>query len=225
MTAAIFYNPSSTTYEFKVIPEQVLCFPANLLSPYEADFAANKGILTRPTQVNAVFQHIMRSDKLTFVERSKAELDPSWKQLIPYCLLRDDKNRVFAYQRTKKGGESRLHDRFSFGVGGHLNPVDGESPSRSTYWNGLFRELLEEVGLSREGLVCPATALIYDPSNEVGKVHFGVVHNVQVGNRMLKCLDSALANGRFIDTDGVGIHVLESWSQLVLRAVFGLDTQ
>ena len=42
-------------------------------------------------------------------------------------------------RRTKAGGDARLHDLWSIGVGGHLNPEDGGLAG------GLVREWHEEV--------------------------------------------------------------------------------
>ena len=60
-----------------------------------------------------------------FRPRAEAETDPSWKQLIPYLVLRDGE-RIFLMRRTKAGGDERLHDRYTIGVGGHVNPEDGD---------------------------------------------------------------------------------------------------
>ena len=48
-----------------------------------------------------------------------------FKQVIPYLVLRDGE-RYFLMRRTRAGGDARLHDRWSIGVGGHLNPGDGD---------------------------------------------------------------------------------------------------
>jgi len=53
-----------------------------------------------------------------FAPRAQMEVDPSWKQLIPYLVLRDG-DRYFLMRRTRAGGDARLHDRWSIGVGGH----------------------------------------------------------------------------------------------------------
>ncbi|HET7667485.1 MAG TPA: hypothetical protein VFK56_15730, partial [Mycobacterium sp.] len=58
-----------------------------------------------------------------FVPRPHAEEDPSFKQLIPYVMVRDGE-RMFLTVRTAAGGDARLHGKASVGVGGHLNPVD-----------------------------------------------------------------------------------------------------
>ena len=59
-----------------------------------------------------------------FVPRQAAEIDPSLKQIIPYLVLRDG-DCIFLMKRTRAGGDARLHDLYSIGVGGHLNPGDG----------------------------------------------------------------------------------------------------
>ena len=62
-----------------------------------------------------------------FVERAHAERDPSLKQPIPYCVVIQD-GKVLLLTRSKKGGEARLHDKLSIGVGGHVEPVDLPTP-------------------------------------------------------------------------------------------------
>jgi len=54
--------------------------------------------------------------------RERMERDPTFKQVIPYVVLRDEE-RYFLMQRTSAGGDARLHGRYSIGVGGHLNPA------------------------------------------------------------------------------------------------------
>ena len=73
-----------------------------------------------------------------FRPRAAMERDRSWKQVIPYLVLRDGE-RYFLMQRTRAGADERLHDRWSIGVGGHLNPGDGDLVG------GLLREWAEEL--------------------------------------------------------------------------------
>ena len=42
--------------------------------------------------------------------RAAMEVDPSWKQVIPYLVLRDGED-WFLMRRTKAGADARLHDR------------------------------------------------------------------------------------------------------------------
>ena len=73
-----------------------------------------------------------------FEPRDAMESDPSFKQVIPYLVLRDGE-RYFLMRRTRAGADARLHDRWSIGVGGHLNPGDGD------LLGGLRREWHEEL--------------------------------------------------------------------------------
>jgi predicted NUDIX family phosphoesterase len=77
--------------------------------------------------------------------RPQVELDPAFKQIIPYLVLRD-RERYFLMRRTRAGADQRLHDRWSIGVGGHLNPEDGDLAA------GLRREWAEEIEAARKML-------------------------------------------------------------------------
>ena len=70
--------------------------------------------------------------------RSEMESDPRWKQVIPYLVLRDGQ-RYFLMRRSRAGADARLHERYSIGIGGHLNPGDADLAG------GLAREWAEEL--------------------------------------------------------------------------------
>jgi predicted NUDIX family phosphoesterase len=108
-----------------------------------------------------------------YLDRAIAENDPSFKQLIPYVVVRDA-DRVFLMHRTDAGGDSRLHGRASIGVGGHLNPVDEGSDALMA---GLRREWAEELDASWEPEF-ELLGLLNDDTNPVGAVHLGVVFSV-----------------------------------------------
>ena len=61
-----------------------------------------------------------------FLPRALAEHDPSYKQLIPYVVLRCGE-LVFHYTRGQSGGEARLRALRSVGIGGHICAEDGET--------------------------------------------------------------------------------------------------
>ena len=64
-----------------------------------------------------------RSATFAFSAGSKAELDPSDKQIIPYVVLKW-RDQVFHYTRGKGGGEARLHALRLIGIGGHISEDD-----------------------------------------------------------------------------------------------------
>ena len=114
-----------------------------------------------------------------FMPRSRAEQDPSFKQLIPYVIMAHE-GRYLSYVRGKRAGETRLVALRSIGIGGHINPIDAEfgelfAYMRSNYESAVQREVEEEVDVKaahKDRIV----ALLNDESNEVGSVHLGIVH-------------------------------------------------
>lgn len=199
--------------------EQVLVFPAHIL--YGFNFSDNK-VLKGGEAIDA-FKTIMNSGQLSYIDRKGAETNPSYKQLIPYCMISYD-DKVFTYQRTKKGGEDRLHDLYSLGVGGHINPEDGEDLKEGyvSYFKAMERELAEEVALPNNEYQHKMVGLLYDSSNEVGRVHFGVVHQlVFKAEPKLESPDPALTNGEFHDRVWLleNKDKFENWSKLVIENI------
>src|ERR1700745_1734225 len=110
---------------------------------------------------------------LSYRPRSEVETDPSFKQLIPYVILKWQ-DQVFHYTRGKRATDTRLQALRSIGVGGHISAEDN-SLFESPYREAMFREVAEEVDLAtsyREHCV----GLINDDSTPVGQVHLGIVH-------------------------------------------------
>ncbi|MHC4641612.1 MAG: hypothetical protein ACYS32_08205 [Planctomycetota bacterium] len=113
-----------------------------------------------------------------FMARSKAEKDPSFKQIIPYVIMACD-GRYLNYVRGTRAGETRLVAKRSIGIGGHINPVDDmplfNTDFYETYLAAVEREVAEEVSVETTH-TDRIVALLNDDSNEVGSVHLGVVH-------------------------------------------------
>jgi predicted NUDIX family phosphoesterase len=148
-----------------------------------------------------------------FEPRSQMELDPRFKQVIPYLVLSDGA-RIFLMRRTRAGGDERLHDRFSIGVGGHLNPGDVD------LGGGLAREWAEEI----EADFIPEfrfLGLLNDDETEVGKVHLGVVYVADTGGRPVAVRELEKLEGRFADpAEVLAVYDrMESWSQLVFDVI------
>lgn len=154
-----------------------------------------------------------------YLERSVAETDPSFKQLIPYVVVRDGGD-VFLMHRTDAGGDARLHGRASIGVGGHLNPVDdGEDALLA----GLRREWDEELDAPWDPDF-RLVGLLNDESNPVGSVHLGVVFSVEAGGGQVRVRELDKLVGSFAARDAVAASWdrLETWSQLVASSLLGV---
>lgn len=157
-----------------------------------------------------------------FMDRAAAELDPSHKQLIPYCLFRCG-DRLLHYTRGKSGGESRLHALGSVGVGGHVNPVDADEGrfGPAAYQAAVEREIREELEITTR-FSQRIVALLNDDSNAVGQVHLGVVHVFELETEQVTAREDALANLSFqslADLRGALHGGLESWSRHCVDAI------
>jgi predicted NUDIX family phosphoesterase len=145
--------------------------------------------------------------------RPDMERDPAFKQIIPYLVLRDDE-RYFLMRRTRAGGDARLHDRWSIGVGGHLNPGDDGLAG------GLRREWHEELVADFEPTFTPF-ALLNDDTTDVGAVHLGVVVLADAGGRPVAVREIDKLTGAFASPAEVaaGAEQLETWSRIVFDAL------
>ena len=163
----------------------------------------------------AVLRHAVAAHG-TYLDRPAAEDDPSFKQLIPYVVVRDGA-RVYLMFRSDAGGDARLHGKASIGVGGHLNPVDdGEDALMA----GLRREWDEELDTDWEPEF-RLVGVLNDDSNPVGAVHLGVVFTVDASGRRVDVRERHKLTGAFAEPDAV-VAVrdrLETWSQLVADAL------
>lgn len=202
------------------MPEQVLVFDSRLIDGWEQH--APDGILTEPALVRRYADLVIDSRELFYADRDRAETNPDYKQLIPYVVIRCQQGLFFNYERTKRGGEKRLHGLRSLGVGGHINPKDDTDADLFAYTVGFFRELHEETGLLfKDSRLARASVrgFIYDDSDEVGRVHFGVVHVIDVSvAHVMRFDDPALARGQFASYETLRSkrHEFESWSRLVI---------
>ena len=151
-----------------------------------------------------------------FRPRGEMERDRSWKQVIPYLVLRDGP-RYFLMRRTKAGGDERLHDLWTIGVGGHLNPGDGNLAG------GLRREWHEEVEARFEPEFT-LIGLINDDDTEVGSFHVGAVYVADAGGRDVRIRETEKLSGAFADPTEVATVVdrMESWSALVFEHLEGV---
>ncbi|KLO23697.1 MULTISPECIES: NUDIX domain-containing protein [unclassified Marinitoga] len=153
-----------------------------------------------------------------FIDREIAEKDESTKQIIPYVVIKNKKNKILVVQRTKKQTEKRLHNLYSVGIGGHINPIDKNKNSELTFYNGLNRELNEELYID-ELKSLEYVGLILDDSTEVSRVHLGVLFIAYVSNADIKEKENFkelwLNETEFKDFNGE----FEGWSKIALRAL------
>jgi predicted NUDIX family phosphoesterase len=160
-----------------------------------------------------------------FVERDHAEHNPDLKQVIPYSIVVRG-GEILVLRRLAQGGEKRLHDKLSIGVGGHINPVDADQPTErggsttDPVASGTRRELKEELYIEGD-VTITRVGILNDDSNPVGAVHVGLVQVVHAHGDVRVREDDVL-EGSFVAPDelrrllGDGAN-FESWSQILIH--------
>lgn len=146
-----------------------------------------------------------------FAPRAAMERDLAFKQVIPYLVLRDA-GRYFLMRRTRAGGDARLHDLYSIGIGGHLNPGDGG------LHGGLVREWTEEI----DAQFVPEftfVGLLNDDTTEVGRVHLGAVFVADAAGRAVAIRETDKLTGAFSAPTEIAAVTerMETWSRLVFE--------
>ena len=172
---------------------------------------------------------LLKPDNISYRPRSEMEQDPTFKQLIPYVIFRysdaEGLVQLFQYRRGGGQGESRLHQKRSVGIGGHISSVDAARGDIDPYQQGMQRELDEEVQVDTAyDMKC--IGLINDDETDVGQVHLGIVHICDVAEPRVTPRESEILDAGFRpvaelleDMDG-----FETWSSICLQALFG-DTE
>ncbi len=169
---------------------------------------------------------LLTSEQVSYRPRAEMERDPGFKQLIPYVIFRyrDEREGVhlFQYVRGTGQGEQRLHRKRSIGVGGHIQAEDADlSAGPEAYRVGMHRELEEEVEIAtsyREACV----GLINDDETEVGRVHLGVVHVLDVDSPQVRAREPDIAEAGFRPLAELlaDTGAFESWSRICLESLF-----
>jgi predicted NUDIX family phosphoesterase len=191
--------------------ERVLCFERKLFEK----LGVFQGM---SLEVEKYLPVLTATANVLYLNRTEAELDKRYKQLIPYALIICH-DKILRYRRGRGGQETRLHGLYSVGVGGHISEEDHGlfSNSRLGYGEAMRRELMEEVAIdvTKEA----AVGVINDDSTEVGQVHLGVVHIVNVTDEAVAGRRSGIVGPEFIPiSDAVkNPSAYETWSQFCLE--------
>lgn len=151
--------------------------------------------------------------------RGDMEEDSTFKQLISYCLLENEKGEILVYERLSGGGEERLHGQSSIGVGGHMNDVMGADSINEVLRVNAQRELEEEVGLAKEDSQnMEYLGFINDDNNEVGKVHMGIVFKITVSTTDVEAKETDTLRIKWVEKGSIeSDDDFETWSALILQ--------
>lgn len=175
-------------------------------------------------------QHPKEPNLAHFMPRWAAENCPDNLQVIPYILFVCGSD-IFVYSRNKKGGEARLHEKLSVGVGGHIEADDHAEEPIMAYLHGALREIQEEVGLEIpiQALQGTVQGLLHDSETPVGRVHLGVLHILHISPEqaatVLEKAEDTMTRPRFTPIrelhdwmfgEGLDGNQMEPWSRWAL---------
>lgn len=175
---------------------------------------------------------VKAEDNLVIKQRAKLEQEPEFRQIIPYVCVatqHDDKLLFWPYRRTETSGEARLQGNVSIGFGGHIDLVDVIHENSvidlfQTIGAAAAREIGEELDLAGAGeeVAIFDNGILIDDSNDVGKVHLGVILTTMLPPEVtptskedaLEILP-AMSARELLDS---GLP-LESWTEIVLKSI------
>jgi predicted NUDIX family phosphoesterase len=201
----------------KYLEEYVLAFETKLLE----QIGIFQGL---SFELDKYLDIVLNPKNHTFIKRKDAESNPAFKQLIPYALLQCG-GGIFVYRRGKLLAEKRLLGSYSMGIGGHISVTD-PGLFGSSYDDGLKREMNEEVSIESP-YTQRVVALLNDDSNDVGKVHFGVVHVLTLDKPLVKPREKSINETKFLAISKLqkDVEKFENWSKICIQNIQRLIQQ
>lgn len=176
------------------------------------------GLETDDDFVSVITSNI--GDNLEVMKRGDAEENPLYKQPIPYGIIKRGEE-IFVYKRLAGAGETRLHEKTSIGVGGHMNEIEGAIYFEQMIVENLIREISEEIQIDSDEFDLQLIGLINDESNAVGVVHIGILAVIEIpAGTNVEVIEKDQLQGYFMTVDELlkpkNFDTLENWSKIAL---------
>jgi len=153
-----------------------------------------------------------------WLDKEEAEKNYNFKQLVGYTVIYYPSKYIFAYKRATDNNyeERRLQGKWSWGIGGHIEKCDSESP----VFLSTLREIKEEVEIIDDISQPKLLGFINDDSNDVGKVHFGLLLYCELSSPFVKPKDPEIDCGGLMTIEelyGIRNNLnTENWSIIAL---------
>lgn len=159
-----------------------------------------------------IYQTILKNGQ--YIIRKEAEKSDSFKQIIPYVIIHYH-SQYLLFKRTKAQTESRLHNRYSLGVGGHINP--SSSKEMDEIKAGLYKEFFEEIQLEKYAKP-KLIALVYDESEDVGKYHIGLFYTLEAKSNSFSLPEKDKMTAEWVEEPDLKKYYkgMESWSRIYI---------
>lgn len=184
--------------------EKVLVVPRDVLFPD----GAYAGL--REEDIERVLELITKNAQ--FLPRAEVENNPSFKQIIPYLVFLHQ-GKVFLMQRNEDHTEARLANRYSLGIGGHIQRHEFIGKDIFAWAQREFGEEVDYEGNFKIKLL----GLLNDESDGVGQVHTGLVLLLE-GDRPEIQVKDEHKSGKLVSLEECRQYYpqMENWSQIIL---------
>jgi predicted NUDIX family phosphoesterase len=197
--------------KYNNLEELVFAFPTEEL--WKFLIYKKKGLIKENSEVlNRIAENGL------FLRRSELEENPLFKQIIPYGVI-SNKESFYLIKRTSGQTEKRLHNKFSLGVGGHMNPGNSKETDEQYLINELKREFFEEVRLLNGSLIedIEFIGFINDDTIPVGRVHIGILYNIHVSDRNVVINETDRMTADWVDKSDLAefYEGMETWTKII----------
>lgn len=183
--------------------------------------------------------------KTMLIDRAWCETDPDYVQFIPYVTIvgcdqrNNDEKQILTYVRGEGSGESRLKQKLSIGIGGHVEDLPN-LPDHNLYQvllDSAYREIQEELGdaaltedVKQQVVAGLNSPIIYlDTRTPTESVHLGIFLTVYADIEEFKAEHNVIDNLSWTsfaylkEQSESGNVDIEPWSQKVLMMLRETD--
>lgn len=180
-------------------------------------------IMVVPTHCLPIYEKVSFSsnfmklieDNYQYMERSEVEDSCLYRQIIPYVVFKC-KNKVSVFRRLK-GGEPRLTDCTTIGVGGHIDWASHHNSSDAIYAS-MLREIKEETTYNLHPTSNPHLRGFLNTTDGdfISQTHTGLIYVVELLTSIPDIANgSKMEHLGYYDLTRAKPEGLELWSSLV----------
>lgn len=177
-------------------------------------------------KANGFVDYQLERQDLMLGQRSVLEHDEDFRQVLPISIF-TCQGKVWAYERTAKGGESRLHNKIAVAVGGHWDMADLVIENSIinlplSLEQAMARELAEEVKLTSKIVNSyKLDKMICADESEVDRVHLGMVWVHELDGEGLESAEDQLKTIGFVTPKELlnGDYNMEAWAKIICNII------
>lgn len=173
---------------------------------------------------NGFVDYTLSPEDIMLGLRASLEQDMDFRQVLPISVFVHN-GKVWAYERTQSGGESRLHNKVAVAVGGHWDIEDivlqgSVIDLEKSFDKAMARELSEEVKLTSKVIrTTTLKKMICADDTEVDRLHIAIVHVHELDGEGIDSAEDELKTIGFLSLDELqsGKYNIEVWARLICQ--------